>query len=65
MFESVDHCSVEERKMEISNDIDMVHDDNDTTDTSSYKSAQSQPLSPETLKSSTSGNYYFYIFTSG
>ncbi|XP_046726063.1 uncharacterized protein LOC124399272 isoform X2 [Silurus meridionalis] len=60
VFESVDHCingSVEERIMEISFGKDMVRDeddyDDDITDNSSYISAPSQPLSPETLSSST------------
>ncbi|KAF4078242.1 hypothetical protein AMELA_G00197160 [Ameiurus melas] len=57
VFENADHCfgsSVEERKMEISDNKDMVHDDDDITDTSSYKSALSQPLSPDTQERSTS-----------
>ncbi|MCI4387481.1 hypothetical protein PGIGA_G00074640 [Pangasianodon gigas] len=57
VFESVDHCidsSVEERKIDISDDKDMVHDDDDVTDACSYKSAPSHPLSPETQENSTS-----------
>lgn len=68
MFESVDHPIdgiVEEGKMEISDEVGMIHkdDDDDVTDTSSYKSAPSQPLSPETQESA--GYYYFFIFITG
>ncbi|KAK3547574.1 hypothetical protein QTP86_025475, partial [Hemibagrus guttatus] len=62
VFESVDHCSdsnEKEGKMESSDDIyvgrdDDDDDDDDVTDTSSYKSAPSHPLSPETQDSSAS-----------
>lgn len=61
MFESVE-SNVEERKMHISDDIDIVDDDDDITDTSSYKSAPSHPLSPETQENSVSGSNVL-IFT--
>lgn len=60
---------MEEGKIGLCDDKDMVHntedDTDETDDSSSYKSAPSHPLSPETQESSTLGKNYFLKFASG
>lgn len=57
---------MEEGKIGLCVDEDMVHNNNndddtdETDDSSSYKSAPSHPLSPETQESSTLGNNSFF-----